>query len=81
MGKFEGFTDNIAIWTLEEWQDCLMCGTDKIRFEYCLGQHGRIRYLRSIQGHSGPNCKTKCEFLTDGLILVITLALHQIADP
>ena len=71
MGKFAGFRDNIATWTFEEWQDCLICGTDKIRFEYCL-----VEESESIQ-----NCKTKCEFLTDGLILVITLAPHQIADP
>ena len=51
MQHFDGFLDQIDGWTLADWKECLMNGTDKIRFEYFLGQHGRIRYLRSTQGH------------------------------
>ena len=47
MQHFVGFLDQIDGWTFADWKECLMIGTDKIRFEYFLGQHGRIRYLRS----------------------------------
>ena len=53
MKHFQGFRDRVSTWTFEDWQDCVKYGTDKIRFEYCLDQHGRITYWRSIQDHSG----------------------------
>ena len=33
-------------------EHCLMNGTDRIRSEYCLGRNNRMKYMRSMQGHS-----------------------------
>ena len=53
MQHVQGFREQTASWTLDDWKDCPMNGTDKIWFEYCLDQHGQNRYMRSIQSHSG----------------------------
>ena len=43
MHYFDGFRDQVADWTFDDWKDCLMNGTDKIRCEYCLDQNNRIK--------------------------------------
>ena len=39
--------------TDEDWLHCVYLGSIKIRFEICKDEHGELRYLRAIQGHSG----------------------------
>ena len=48
MQHFHGFREQIAGWTFDDSRESL-----KILLEYCLNQHGRIRSVRSLQGHSG----------------------------
>ena len=38
--KFEGFRSKVAAWTIKDWKIGLLNGTDDIRSEYCLDQHG-----------------------------------------
>ena len=69
--------DWIASWTLEELKDCLMNSTDKIRFEYGLHQHGRIRYMRSLQGHSvDPTPQNNVQIFYSGLQVQIRRRIH-----
>ena len=43
----------IACWTFGQRKDWLRKGTDPIRLEYCLEQNNRMKFLKSIPGHSG----------------------------
>ena len=52
MHHVQGHRAQIGSWTCDDWQEILMNGTDEHRCGDCLDQHGRIRYMRSIQGHS-----------------------------
>ena len=39
--------------TDEDWLHCFYLGSVKTRFEICKDEHGHLRYIRAIQGHSG----------------------------
>ena len=39
--------------TDEDWLHCLYLGSIKTRFEICKDEHGELRKIRAIQGHSG----------------------------
>ena len=47
MQNFRGFEQQIANCS-DDWEHCLLDGTDTMRFEYCLDRKSRIRYMRSI---------------------------------
>ena len=44
------------LWSDEKWKSIMARGWgNKKRFQYCTDSSGEIRYLRSLQGHSGCN--------------------------
>ena len=49
----EGSRGQISSRDTQQWITCLLKGTNKIRFEYCLNQRDQIINLRAPQGHSG----------------------------
>ena len=77
---FQGFHEQIDSWSFGNRKNCLMNGTDKIRFEYCLGQN------HPIPGHSegvhiGPRLQINVQkYLTDGLITCIILDQRWTTD-
>ena len=50
-GKFRNQVEKE--FTDEEWLHCVYLGNIKTRFGICKDEHGELRYVRAIQGHSG----------------------------
>ena len=77
------FRNYIADWSVDQWKECLMNGTDNMRIECCLDQNDRIRYFRSfnvipmefISIQKLQNNLQKRRKLSDGLITSIMLDL------
>ena len=67
-----------------------MESASKLRFEYCLNQHGTIHYMRALQGHSGgvrvdptvqSNVKILCGWTRHASLQQSTLLRELDVDP
>ena len=79
MHCFDGFRDQVADWTFDDWKDCLMNGTDKIRCEYCLDHNNRIK-ICEVNSRSSEEVRidtTNCNTMLQTFLTVGQITLHQ----
>ena len=86
MQHVDGFLDQIDGWTFADWKECLMNGTDKVRFEYFWANvaesdiWGETKSFWNVS-YRPKNCKAMCKFLTCGQISFIMWDHHGITGP